>query len=237
MKKRMVSSILMMVMLMCSVSFQNVKPASAKEISYTVSGSYSISTKQLVTRGSLSGYTPNGVKEKRAKKRTWRITSKTKFYQYTGGQKLLKGKDKLIAIRNANIEKNKLEILVSNNEVREVAIWYYPPERYIPFTEIPFSGIWHETLEKYSINTKRLVTSGSLICYTTSGVKYKGAKKRTFNITSSTKIYKYSDDGLGVVKIKKKRNRSRVIRNANINKNKLEIGLSGKKIKYLVICQ
>ena len=94
---------------------------------------------------------------------------------------------------------------MSNNKVKEVIIWYYPPERYIYPSDIPVGCIWHEALEKYSINTKRLVTSGPLICYNTNGViKYKGAKKRTFNITSSTKIYKYADDGLGVVKIKKK---------------------------------
>ena len=68
MKKRIVSIILMMVMLVCSVSFQNVKPASAKEICYTVLGNYSINTRQLVTRGSLTYLTQNGDKEKRLKK-------------------------------------------------------------------------------------------------------------------------------------------------------------------------
>ncbi len=236
--KKILSIILMMVMLVCSVSFQNVKPASAKEICYTVLGDYTINTRQLVTRGSLTYLTKSGGKEKKAKKRNWRITSKTKFYQYSAQKLLKKKKDKLVAIRSANMDKNKLEILVSNNELKEVVIWYYPPERYINSSDIPVGCIWHEALEKYSINTKRLVTSGPLICYDTNGViKYKGAKKRTFNITSSTKIYKYTDDGGEVVKIKNKRNKTRAIRNANINKNKLEIVLSGHKIKHLVICK
>ena len=234
MKKRIVCITLVLVMAVCSLSFQNVKMASAKSIWYTVLGDYSINTKRLATRGSLFTDTDQ---ESNSNKRNFRITANTKFYQYYGGERLLKKKkDKLIAIRSANIDKNKLDILVGDNEIKKVVIWYYPPGRYIPFTDIPFSGIWNEVLEKYSINTNRLVTSGSIICYNTNGViKYKAAQKRTFHIMSSTEIYKYSD--MTLVKLKKKGSRSRAIRNANINKYKLEIALNGQKIKYLVICE
>ena len=110
MKRKIMSIILMMAMLVCGISFQNVKKVSADEYGvYQPDDNYSLSTKKLVTRGILESADETLKKQKRV----YKITPKTKFYKIyeNKGDKRVRLKGKAIkkAIKEANKKKEMIQ--------------------------------------------------------------------------------------------------------------------------------
>ena len=110
MKRKIMSIILMMAMLVCGISFQNVKKVFADEAGvYQPDDNYSLSTKKLVTRGILESADETLKKQKRV----YKITAKTKFYKIyenKGDKRVrLKGKATKKAIKEANKKKEMIQ--------------------------------------------------------------------------------------------------------------------------------
>ena len=110
MKRKIMSIILMMAMLVCGISFQNVKKVFADEAGvYQPDDNYSLSTKKLVTRGILESADETLKKQKRV----YKITAKTKFYKIyeNKGDKRVRLKGKAIkkAIKEANKKKEMIQ--------------------------------------------------------------------------------------------------------------------------------
>ena len=100
----------MMAMLVCGISFQNVKKVFADEAGvYQPDDNYSLSTKKLVTRGILESADETLKKQKRV----YKITAKTKFYKIyenKGDKRVrLKGKATKKAIKEANKKKEMIQ--------------------------------------------------------------------------------------------------------------------------------
>ena len=110
MKRKTISIILMMAMLVCGISFQHVKKVFADEAGvYQPDDNYSLSTKKLVTRGILESADETLKKQKRV----YKITAKTKFYKIyeNKGDKRVRLKGKAIkkAIKEANKKKEMIQ--------------------------------------------------------------------------------------------------------------------------------
>lgn len=119
--KRVMTVILSMVIVFCSVLVPDAKKVSAEATDiYQVNGKYSLSNDKLITKCRLETAV-GGLKKKT---RVYSITSKTKFYTVDDNfkKKLLKGSKLKTAIQTANKKNVTIQFKEKNGKV--LFVWF-----------------------------------------------------------------------------------------------------------------
>ena len=123
MKRKITCIMLLLAMTICCVSFQNVREASADGFTevYQVNGKYSLNTKKLITKCRLET-ADNSLKKKT---RTYKITSKTKFYYYNKKEKKIRLKGKKLKKKIKKINRKNVTFQFTQKKGKVIYIAFF----------------------------------------------------------------------------------------------------------------